>query len=326
MNKGNELVALDIGGTYARFALAHVAPGGAIALGEPVTLRTGDFPGLAEAWAEFSRLLEHPPPRDAAIAIAAPVTGDVVPMTNGHWVMRQSSLATEPGLDRVTVLNDFAAIAHAATTLGDAAFEPLCGPDLPLPESGTVTVLGPGTGLGVALVHRFPGGYRVQATEGGHIAFGPLDDVDDLLARRLRARHGRVSVERVVSGPGLAEIHAALAEREGRAVPGTTDAVLWQAGIEGSDPLAASAVGRFCQSLGSVAGDYALAHGAGAVVIAGGLARRLREKLRGPAFAASFRAKGRYEAMMAGIPVRLLTHPQPGLFGAAAAFAREHCP
>jgi glucokinase len=185
-------------------------------------------------------------------------------------------------------------------------------------------VIGPGTGLGVAHFHRYPGGYLVQATEGGHIEFAPLDELDDWMMARLRKQHLRVSTERVHSGPGIREIYKALAAHENRPAEINDDRTIWQRGIAREDSLAAAAVDRFCTSLGSLVGDYALAHGASAVVLAGGLGLRLREVLPHSGFGERFRFKGRYTQMMSGIPVKLITHPQPGLFGAAAAFASEH--
>ena len=193
-----------------------------------------------------------------------------------------------------------------------------------MPETGTVTVIGPGTGLGVAHFHRYPGGYHVQSTEGGHIDFAPLDAVDDWMMAKLRQQHRRVSTERVHSGPGIREIYTALAAVEKRLVEAPDDRTIWERGLARDDSLAAAAVDRFCASLGSVAGDYALAHGASAVVLAGGIGLRLRELLPRSAFGERFRFKGRYAEMMAGIPVKLIVHPQPGLYGAVAAFAREH--
>ena len=170
----------------------------------------------------------------------------------------------------------------------------------------------------------FAGGYHVQATEGSHVDFAPVDRIDDLLLARLRDRHRRVSLERVVSGPGIVAIWETLAAVENRELAPPADREIWRSGIADEDALAAAAVDRFCLSLGSAAGDYALAHGASAVVIAGGVAERLRPVLPRSGFAERFRFKGRYEQMMAGIPVKLITLPQPGLFGAAAAFAKEH--
>lgn len=321
-----DLVALDIGGTHARFAPASISPDGEIALGEAVTLKTSDFASLESAWEAFEQRSDTPVPRAAAIAIAGPVTGETVRMTNNSWVIRTGCLDEQLGLDHFTVLNDFAAVAHAVANAPADQFVHLAGPDTPLPLAGTISVIGPGTGLGVAHFRRVDGTYHVQATEGGHIDFAPVDAIDDAILARLRKVHRRVSVERVVSGPGIVEIHAALAALEHRSVEEVDDRTIWERGLEGSDTLSRAAVERFCMSLGSVAGDYALAHGASGVVIAGGLGYRLRDTLAQSGFSGRFAFKGRYEQMMSAIPVKLITHPQPGLFGAAAAFAREHQP
>lgn len=319
-----DLVAIDVGGTHARFALAAVADDGAISLGEPITLKTSEHASLQTAWEEFERRLAAPVPRAAAIAIAGPVTGEIVRMTNNSWVLHTGALDEQLGLDRVTVLNDFGAVAHAVARAPADQLVHITGPEIPLPERGTVSVIGPGTGLGVAHFHRYPGGYHVQATEGGHIEFAPLDALDDWMLARLRERHLRVSTERVHAGPGIREIYEAIATLEKREPEELDDRTIWQRGIAREDSLCAAAVDRFCHSLGSLVGDYALAHGASAVVLAGGLGLRLREVLPHSGFGERFRFKGRYTQMMSGIPVKLITHPQPGLYGAAAAFATEH--
>ncbi len=319
-----DLVAVDIGGTHARFALASIGVDGAIALGEPETLRTSDFASLQTAWEEFERRCGCILPRAAAIAIAGPVTGERVQMTNNSWVIHTGAIDEQLGLDEAIVLNDFAAVAHAVARAHEDEFLHLSGPDLPLPAIGTISVLGPGTGLGVAYLWRDgAGGYRVQATEGSHVDFAPIDAIDDTILARIRKRHRRVSVERVVSGPGIVDILQALATIEGRQIPESDDKTIWELGLSGKDSLASAAVERFCMSLGTAAGDYALVHGSSAVVIAGGLGLRLRDTLAASGFAERFRFKGRYEQMMAGIPVKLITHPQPGLFGAAAAFQSQ---
>ena len=319
-----DLVAVDVGGTHARFALASLGDDGAITLGEPTTLKTSDFASLQTAWEQFERLCGCALPRSAAIAIAGPVTGDVVRMTNNSWVLHTGALDDQRGIDRVTVINDFGAVAHAVARAPADQLVHITGPDLPLPDRGTVSVIGPGTGLGVAHFHRFPGGYHVQSTEGGHIEFGPLDAIDDWMMARLRREHLRVSTERVHSGPGIVQIYAALAAIENRAAPLTQDRDIWEQGIARTDSLAAAAVDRFCHSFGSVVGDYALAHGASAVVLAGGIGLRLRDRWAKSAFGERFRFKGRYTQMMSGIPVKLIIHPQPGLYGAVAAFQNEH--
>jgi glucokinase len=318
-----QIVAVDIGGTHARFALAEVDGGRVITLGEAVTLKTSEHASFQTAWEDFGRAVPSMP-RAVAIAIAGPVKGDVIKFTNNPWIIRPALIGEKLGVDRFVLVNDFEAIGHAVAQASPHDFLHLTGPNMPLPDAGTISIIGPGTGLGVAHIWRTPGKYRVQATEGGHIDFAPLDSIEDAVLARLRKRYRRVSVERVVSGPGLVEIYEALANIEGRAVLSHDDKTLWQLGTSGEDSLAAAAVDRFCLSLGSVSGDIALAQGGNAVVIAGGLGLRIKDTLIRSGFAERFCAKGRFEGLMASLPVKLIIHPQPGLFGAAAAFAKEY--
>jgi glucokinase len=318
------IVAVDIGGTHARFARAEISDGRVVSLGEATTLKTSEHASFQTAWEDYGRIVGEALPRAVAIAIAGPVQGEIIRFTNNPWIIRPALICEKLGVDAFTLVNDFGAVGHAVAQAESDHFQHLCGPDLPLPETGTISIIGPGTGLGVAHVFRDGGDYRVQATEGGHIDFAPLDTIEDAILAHLRKRYRRVSVERVVSGPGLVEIFEALAVIEGQAVQRYDDKALWQRGLSGEDSLAAAAVDRFCQSLGSVAGDIALAQGGSGVVIAGGLGLRIKDVLLRSGFAERFRAKGRFEAMMAAIPVKLITHPQPGLFGAAAAYAMEH--
>lgn len=321
-------MTVDIGGTHARFAIATIHADGAISLSDPVTLRTADHASFQTAWEAFREMSGGHLPRAVSMAIAGPVGSDVIRFTNNPWLIRPALITAKLDVDRFTLVNDFAAVAHAVARADDSQFLHLAGPDRPLGTSGTISVIGPGTGLGVAHVWRGDCGdsdYRVQATEGGHIDFAPLDSIEDAILARLRKRHNRVSVERVVAGPGIVDIYQTLAAIEGRAVPERDAIEIWTAGQDGSDSLASAAVDRFCLSLGSVAGDITLAQGGFAgVVIAGGLGYRIRDTLRTSGFAQRFRAKGRFESLMADIPVKLIVHPQPGLFGAAAAFAGEH--
>lgn len=319
-----ELVAVDIGGTHARFALAEVSGGKVVTLGEAVTLRTADHGSFQLAWEEFGRSLDRPLPGAAAIAVAGPVGGEIIRFTNNPWIIRPAMIPEKLGADRYVVVNDFAAVAHAVAQADPSCFMHLTGPDVPLPDTGTISVVGPGTGLGVAYLRRDATGYHVQPTEGGHFDYAPLDGIEDAVLARLRKRHRRVSVERVVAGPGIVDIYETLAAIEGRPYVPRDDRELWTLGTSGEDSLAAAAVDRFCLSLGSVAGDIALVQGANALVVAGGLGLRIKDSLLRSGFADRFRAKGRFEALMAAIPVKLITHPQPGLFGAAAAFAQAY--
>jgi glucokinase len=319
-----EIVAVDIGGTHARFAIADVADGKVVTLGEPTTLKTAEHASFQTAWERFGELAGRPLPRAAAIGIASPIGGELIKLTNNPWIIRPALIAERLGVDTFSLVNDFAAIAHAVAQLPHSDFIHLCGPDAPLPTSGMITICGPGTGLGVGAVHRVGGGYHVIPTEGGHIDFAPLDRIEDTILARLRASHTRVSAERVVSGPGIVAIYETLAAIEGRTVPTHDDKAIWSLALDGEDSIAHAALDRFCLSLGAVAGDLALAQGGSAVVIAGGLGLRLKDRLVQSGFAQRFAAKGRFAAIMAAMPVKLITHPQPGLFGAAAAFAQEH--
>jgi glucokinase len=184
---------------------------------------------------------------------------------------------------------------------------------VPLPAEGTISVIGPGTGLGIAQLVRRRGQYHAIATEGAHIGFAPVDAFEDALLARLRPRFGRVSIERLVSGPGLAELLP-----EGAPHPG--DAALWDAAIAGSDPAARAALDRFAALLGGFCSDAALMHWAGGIVLAGTLANRLADYLPRSGFHDRLCAKGRYRAPMAALPVKLLTLAEPGLLGAALAF------
>ncbi len=319
-----EIVAVDIGGTHARFALARIDDGRVIELAEAATLKTAEYASFETAWEDFGRFIGSPLPTATAIAVAALVQADIIHFTNNPWIIRPPLICEKLGVEAFSLVNDFEAVGHAVAQVEEASFQHLCGPNVALADKGTISVIGPGTGLGVAHVFRDGTRYRVQATEGGHIGFAPLDTIEDQILAHLRKSYRRVSVERVVSGPGLVDIYEALAAIEGQTIRRFEDKPLWQLGLSGEDRLAAAAVDRFCLTLGSVAGDIALAQGGSGVVIAGGLGLRINDALLQSGFAERFRAKGRFEDMMSRIPVKLITHPQPGLFGAAAAFAMEH--
>ena len=320
-----ELVAADIGGTHARFALARLdGAGNVVALNEPVVMRCAEHASLQMAWETFGTTIGRQLPRAAAIAVAGPVVGEELKLTNNPWVIRPAMVNEKLGVDAHVLVNDFEAVAYAVGACGPDQFQHLCGPDVPLPETGTISVLGPGTGLGVGLlVKRCGNDWQVLPTEGSHGDFSPVDSLEDAILAHFRRRFGRVSAERVISGPGLADIHAALAALDDRAIQPMDDKTLWSLAMNGEDSLAAAALDRFCLALGTFAGNIALAHGAGGVVIGGGLGARLADHLPRSGFAGRFAAKGRFETLMRSLPVKLITHPQPGLFGAAAAFGRK---
>ena len=318
------VVCVDLGGTHCRFAVAEVAAGRVVSLGQPVTLHTAAYAGLDAAWAAFAAQAGQALPPSAAIAVAAPIAGALLKMSNSSWTLRPATLAAELGVEQLTLINDFGAVGHAVAQLPAEYLPTVAGPDVALPETGVIGIVGPGTGLGVAHVLRGAATYQVMETEGGHTDWAPTDALEDAMLQQLRGRFGRVSAERILSGPGLANIAAALAAQAGQPPPALDDKALWDAALAGTDTLAGAALARFCQCLGSFAGDIALAQGAHAMVLAGGLGARLASVLPRSGFAARFAAKGRMAPMLATLPVKLITHPEPGLFGAAAAFAKEH--
>jgi glucokinase len=315
-----DLIVADIGGTHVRFALARVAAGRVLSLGAATTWRVSDHASLPDAWRAFSALIGGKPPRAAAFAVACPVRGEILKFTNNPWTVRPAELAGQIGVEELIFINDFGAVGHAVAQAGAGDLTHIAGPKRPLPRPGIISIIGPGTGLGVAQLLLEAESYRVVETEGGHVDFAPQDAFEDDLLRRMRQQFSHVSIERLVSGPGLAQIRAALPGAQDAPVF-TEDRDLWAAAISGADCFARAALERFCLCLGAIAGDVALTQGANAIVLAGGLSPRIAALLPATGFAQRLIAKGRYAEIMADLPVWLIAHPQPGLFGAAAAFA-----
>jgi glucokinase len=318
-----EIVAVDVGGTNARFVKAKVGMGKRPELGAIHQYRVADHASLADAWVAFARDSGGQLPREAGIAVAGPVSSEVVKFTNSPWILAPRTLGAELGVDRLTLINDFGAVAHAVAWLAPEEFRHLAGPTA-LPESGVTTIAGLGTGLGVAQLLRRGGRYFAIETEGAHGDFGPVDELEDKVLLWLRHRFVRVSDERIVSGPALANIYEAMAAISGESIVLRDDAALWDVAIKGEDQLAAAALDRLVLSFGSVTGDLALQHGSNQIVITGGIANRIVDRLTGPLFHQRFCSKGRYSARMESFPIRLALHPEPGLLGAAAAFVEEH--
>lgn len=317
----------DIGGTNARFALTDpMLP--QVLLHAEHALPNAQFASLQHA-AEHYLALVGAKPRRAAIAVASPVGHDEIRLTNRAWSFSVSELQRTLGLQRLQMINDFGAVAHAIPELTAHDRETLHG-DPHAPLIGPVSVLGPGTGLGVGLlVGDRERGWQAVETEGGHVSFAPIGEEERLISRWLDARFGRTSTERVLCGAGLAFVDAVLAA--GDASP-SLDALqanlrdpahIVAAALDGHDVMARRALARFCAVLGSVAGDTALIHGARTVVIAGGIVPRFIAFLRASAFRERFLAKGRFAAHLEKVTIHVITHPMPGLLGAAVAL-RQH--
>lgn len=308
----------DIGGTNARFALVDLASP-KVELMASQSLANGDFASLQHAIEHYLEGVSEKPAR-AALAVACPVGQDEIRLTNRAWAFSRSELQATIGLDELRMLNDFGAVAWAIPALAAEDMVTLHG-QREVSLRGPVSVLGPGTGLGVAqLVGSDAGGWHVVETEGGHIGFSPTCDEEREIGAWLTARHGRTSNERLLCGKGLAEIDAALRGENALHTPVLRDpAEIVSAALDGHDQIARRALARFCAVLGSVAGDCALIHGARNVVIAGGIIPRFLPFLRSSAFRERFLAKGRMAALLEAVPIHVITHPHPGLLGAACA-------
>jgi glucokinase len=317
------LVVVDVGGTHIRFAIAKRGYDHLIELEQQMVVRTADYPDLKSAWAVFEKAA-RPLPRDAAIAVACPTDASVLRLTNVQWTIAKDSLPHDLGLDRIVILNDFVAVGHAVLSVPKDHLLHVCGPQQPLPSSGIISVVGPGTGLGVAQIFQSTDSTHIIATEAGHIGFAPVDEIDDALLARLRRQHGRVSAERVVAGPSLVDIYEVMAEKQNTQFQAQPDKALWPLALSGTDHLAKAALERFCLNLGRVAGDIALAQGADGVVIAGGLGLRLVDHIKNSSFRTGFINKGRFQERMTAMPVKLITTPQPGLVGAAHVFFAKY--
>lgn len=301
----------DIGGTNARFALVDVD-------GPPREARKlprQSFNSVAEAIEDYLQGTGAPRPAGVALAAAGPVIDGAVRFTNRGWSTSETALRGL-GFDKAIVVNDFAALAQAAPTLGPADFR-VVGPPIEGDPASTVAVLGPGTGFGVGALARRGGQTLPIWGEGGHVGFAPADDVEIEIARRLALRHGRVSWERILSGPGLAALHDLLAEIDGRPAPGLAADEITRRALA-RDPACDVTLDRFCAILGSAAGDFAMAFGArGGVWLTGGVAQAAAPLLEASPFRARFEDKGRMSAYVAAIPTRLIVDSLAALRGLA---------
>lgn len=322
MNGSGPRVLADIGGTHARFAWQQAA-------GAPIeavnTLACAEYPSVADALASYLLRARRGAPVACAIAIANPVLGDRVAMTNHHWTFSIRALKAKLGLRQLVVLNDFTALALALPRLGPADRWQLGG-DAPQPGAA-VGLIGPGTGLGVSgLLPDGRGGWLPIQGEGGHGTLGATTAREAAVLARLREWHGHASAERAVSGPGLVDLHRALRELDGAAAAGRDGpplqaADIAEAGLAGHDAHCTEALAMFCAFLGIAAGNLALTLGArGGVWIGGGIVPRLGRWFAGSPFRERFEAKGRFADYLRPVPVYVIDTPQsPAFLGAAEA-------
>lgn len=311
-----DLLLADAGGTFTRLALAGAD--GAIGVSE--VMETGAFASFEDAARDFLAAHGATPSR-AAIAAAGPVEHGVVHMTNGpKWRIDPDAVAQALGLARVVLVNDFAAVAAAAPRL---PAEKLVTLNAGEGDDGAIAVVGPGTGLGVAIVIPAAQGWRVLPGEGGHAGLSPVNDREIAVLYQLIRRFGHVKAEYVLSGPGLEILWETLAALDGAdATARPTAGEIAERARRKSCALSTEAIAVMTGWLGGFVGDVALIAGAtGGVYLAGGVLPRWGDLFDHALFLRRFMAKGAHRAIMERIPVKLITDPQATFKGLIALLA-----
>jgi glucokinase len=311
---GPRLLA-DVGATHARFAFER-APGQIDAIR---ILRCADYAEFADAVEAYLAECGNPAVRNAAIAIASPVQGDQIKMTNRRWAFSIEAMRRRLHLDTLLPVNDFSALARSLPRLEQSDFKQIGGGKAR--PGGVIGVVGPGTGLGVGGLIPGAGRWIALDSEGGHTSFSPSDEREIAILEYCWKTLPHVSAERLVSGPGIELIYQALAAR--RAPHTRTETLdtpeIVKRALAVTDPLCSETVECFCAMLGTVASNVALTLGAlGGMYIGGGIVPRLGEYFARSPFRVRFESKGRYAEYLAQLPTFVITAPYPALVGAAA--------
>ncbi|MDR5756423.1 bifunctional transcriptional regulator/glucokinase [Caballeronia sp. LZ035] len=314
---GPRLLA-DVGGTNARFAL-ETAPG---EIGQIRVYPGADYPGIAEVMQQYLKDTQVSRVNHAAIAIANPVDGDHVKMTNHDWSFSIEATRRVLGFDTLLVVNDFTALAMAVPGLTDAQRVQVGGGARR--QNSVIGLLGPGTGLGVSGLIPADDRWIALGSEGGHATFSPFDEREDTVMRFARRKFPHVSFERVCAGQGLELIYRALAERDAVNVAESFSAAdVTHRALDG-EALALETVNCFCAILGSFAGNIAVTLGAlGGIFIGGGIVLKLGELFHKSPFRERFEAKGRFQQYLAGIPTFIITAEYPAFLGVSAILSEQ---
>jgi glucokinase len=308
---GPQLIA-DVGGTNTRFAIGEAGR-----FEHMRELRNAEHASFQDAARCFlAGLPEGMRISRGALAVAGWASGDVVSLTNHHWSFSIGRTRDELGLSELRVFNDFEATAMAVPYLGTAE-RLVIGADLPV-DRGRIVLIGPGTGLGVAGLIPITDGWVVVPSEGGHSTMPAATREEGRVLDLLREHWGHVSAERVLSGPGLKNLYAALRILDGTIPEPLSAAEITAAAVERRDPCCSRALDLFCSMFGTVAGNVALMFGAtSGVYVAGGILLRVKDAFAASGFRARFEQKGRLSTYLQSIPTYLVVHPQPALMGLA---------
>ena len=317
------ILAGDVGGTKTALALFELRDG-ALVLEREATLPSREFPAFEDAVARFLDGGTRPAVEAACLGVAGPVVNGRSVTTNLPWQLDEATLAARIPARRVRLLNDLEATGYGVLTLPPTALEPL---QRGAARRGNMVLIAAGTGLGEALLIWDGQRHLVVASEGGHVDFAPRTDLETELLRFLRKELGRVSYERVLSGPGLYNVYRFLRDTGGlpepswlhdRIATGDPSAVVSEVGLAGGHPLCVQALDLFVSVYGAEAGNLALkALAVGGVFVGGGIAPKIRAKLADGTFVTAFCDKGRFAELMASIPVSVVLEPRTALIGAA---------
>jgi glucokinase len=314
---GPRLLA-DIGATHARFALES-APG---VLRNVAVLLCDDYPGIVPLLNAYLAQLGGVRISHAAFALANPISGDFIRMTNRDWQFSTDEVRRTLGLTTLLIVNDFTALAMALP-----GFKPddllQIGEGKPQPHA-VAGVLGPGTGLGVSGVIPTVDGFVTLGSEGGHVNFAPADKREFAILQYAWREWQHVSNERLISGPGMEIIYRALAQRNGVDAPARNAADIVSGALEQNDPLCLEVLECFAGMLGGAAANLAVTLGAfGGIFIGGGIVPRVAQWFATSPFRARFEAKGRFSSYLAQIPTYVIMTPNPALYGVASILS-EH--
>lgn len=305
----------DIGGTNARFALVH---SGDVTPEAIEVLACSQYDNLDSAISDYLQRSGVGEVRDVCLAVASPVSGTQVRMTNNHWRFDSEEVRRQFGWGEFKVINDFTAMALGVPHVAAEKLVHVCGG--PGDARRPRLVIGPGTGLGVSGLVPLQNGWVPLMTEGGHVDFAPTDDIEMAILRILKARFGRVSVERILCGQGLLNLYQAHAEIQDVAAPLDAPEKITAAALDNSDALARQTLRHFCEILGRVAGNGVLTlGGTGGVFLCGGILPRFIDFFLESPFQKGFEDKGRMRPLLEATPVYIVTDGYTGLLGAAEA-------
>ncbi|MES1982463.1 MAG: glucokinase [Pseudomonadota bacterium] len=318
----SHILAGDIGGTKTLLQIRSTAGTGAVLLQK--SYPSAAYAGLAEILQQFLTEAGVTDIAAACFALAGPVLGRRVQLTNLPWAVDADELAGRFAIPRLQLVNDFAAVGHGLDALQPSDLLTL--QSASAEAHGTRLVVGAGTGLGVGYLTWCNGKYMVHPSEGGHMDFAPLNAMQEDLLHHLQAQHGHVSYERIVSGPGLVALlefvcatgRAGMTPQlSGAMRAGDAAAAITRLGQQSDEPAAAMALGLFMEIYGAFVGNFALATlPRGGVFVAGGIAAKIAEHMtRGP-FLNAFCNKGRFADLLGTLPLQLVLNPGVGLLGA----------